>query len=112
MTGDFHPKWLENFMASRVSSLTESPVGPKLPGLTAYVSTYAPSETVYLNEMPPRKPYFRIVCNDGRFSVMCKVAFDYRKTVRIQYLLPVSRLSDWKAVHADIVALLDNISTK
>jgi hypothetical protein len=43
---------------------------------------------------------------------MCEVGFDYRKNVYVQYLLPVSRLSDWKAVHADVVALLDNISTK
>lgn len=112
ISGDHHPRWLDNFMAYRASSLSESVTGQKLPGLTTYVSSYAPSEILYLAEMPPRKPYFRIVCDNEPLTVMCKVAFDYRKTVFVQYLIPVSRLNHWQEVHAGVVALLDNTSTK
>jgi hypothetical protein len=111
ISGDHHPKWLDNFMAYRASSLSESKTAQKLPGLTAHVSSYAPSEVLYLAEMPPRKPYFRIDCSTEPLTVMCKVAFDYRQKVYVQYLIPVTALKNWQAVHAEVVALLDSVAS-
>lgn len=43
---------------------------------------------------------------------MCSVAFDYRQTIFVHYLIPVSDLKNWQAVHAEVVALLDSVATK
>lgn len=109
--GDLNPMWLENFMAYRVASLSESRIAPKLPGLIAYVSAYTKSEINYLAGMPPSKPYFQILCDTRPSTVMCEVFFDYQKTIVVKYLVPVSQLNNWKSTHAEIVALLNKLQT-
>lgn len=106
---EYPANWLENYLRNRHASLYESNLAGNLEGLRGYGSKHGGKNDVfYLLALPPQKPYFVLRCNDFRPDTrMCKVTFDYRSGIVVEYAMPVAQMKSWRSLHQSVVALLN-----
>jgi hypothetical protein len=109
--GSYNPRWLDNFIHS-YPSIVQRPDANRIPELIAYGASSTSDNIFYIQDLVPRKPYFSMRCSNRPTIVMCEVLFDYQKTVRVKYLIPVSQLNNWKSTHAEMIELLNKLQTK
>lgn len=109
--GDYGPYWLENFLKYRSATIAVATTKAAVPGLTAYTSSYAKNEILYLKNYASKKPYFRMRCADDPIIVKCEVMFDYAKALVVSYDIPTSSIAEWQRIHASVVSLLNQLKT-
>lgn len=107
-----HPsEWLASFLSPRRATLRQVTVHDHAEGMRGFVSDYAKGEVLFLQPHPPEKPNLLISCVE-RPGGGCRVKFDYRANLRVQYSLQRGQLHKWKKIHADLLRTLDSFSKR
>lgn len=105
--GEHSTDWLANFLSPRRPTLRQVTVHDHAEGMRGFVSDYAKGEVYFLQALTPEKPYLLISCIE-RPGGGCRVKFDYRTNLQVQYSLQRGQLHKWKKIHADLLRTLDS----
>lgn len=104
--GRYSPEWLSNSLAPRLATLRSVKVHDSADGLLAFESDYASNETIFLQRLPPEKPFMRITCGKSPGNG-CEVMFDYKDHFVVSYQLSRGRIHNWKSIHTEMLRILD-----
>lgn len=100
--------WLNNRLEPRLPTLRQVIVHDSAEGMFAFESDYYANETIFVERLPPEKPFTVITCGK-KPGGGCQVKFDYKEKFVVEYSLQRGQMHRWKSVHADMHRFLDSL---
>lgn len=100
--------WLNKRLEPRIPTLRQVKVHDSAEGMLAFESDYNANETIFLDQIPPEKPFTVITCVK-RPGGGCQVKFDYKDKFIVEYSLQRGQVHRWKSVHADMHRFLGSL---
>lgn len=108
LTDSYPSDWLERYVEYRRTTLVASKEYGDIPSLTGFTSRYDAGNSFYVSDFPPKKPYVLVICGQKTSTLkMCKVHFDYLDGILVKYSIPISRLTEFPEIHANVLRLLN-----
>lgn len=105
---DTSSDWLSKRLKPSFPMLRQVKVHDGAEGMPAFESDSNPNETIFIEQIPPEKPYTMISC-DKKPGGGCQVKFDYKDKFIVEYSLQRGQVYRWKSVHADMYRFLDSL---
>lgn len=97
--------WLNKRLKPSISTLRQIKVHDSADGMLAFESDFNANETIFIERIPPEKPFTLITC-DKKIGGGCQVKFDYKDKFIVEYSLQRGQVHRWKSIHADMLRFL------
>lgn len=100
--------WLNRRLKLSFPTLSQVKVNDSAEGMLAFESDINTNETIFIERIPPEKPFTLITCYK-KPGGGCQVKFDYNDKFIVEYSLQRGQVHRWKSIHADMLRFLGSL---